>query len=152
REGVAALGPAFGDDEPGALQVLEDLLEEARRDRLALRDVLDLRRLTVVVEGDVEDRADSVAAFARELHRARLCVFPSDLSTTAGGISSSEMRKTWRPPRVARSRIASQRSPKSEPAPAAILGCRLVGVMPGRVLTSSTYSFSSSVTRRSTRA
>ena len=54
--------------------------------------------------------------------------------------------------RRAPSRIASQRRPKSKPAEAAILGSKLVGVIPGSVLTSSTYSFSPGVTKRSTRS
>lgn len=54
-------------------------------------------------------------------------------------------------PRRARCKIASHRSSKSYPAPLAILGSKDVGVMPGRVLTSRTYSFSPSVTSRSTR-
>src|SRR6185503_18475514 len=44
-----------------------------------------------------------------------------------------------------------QRSPKSYPDSAAILGNKLVGVIPGSVFTSRTYSFSPLVTRRSTR-
>src|SRR5690606_25218252 len=54
REAVAALGPALGADDSGALQILKDLLEEPRRNVLALGDVLDLSRAPIVVKGDVE--------------------------------------------------------------------------------------------------
>ncbi len=65
---VAAARAALGGDEAGLLQVLEDLLEEARRDQLALGDLADLCRAAVVVEGDVEQRPHSVAAFVGQLH------------------------------------------------------------------------------------
>src|SRR6478609_9632071 len=68
RQTVAALRPALGADNPGALQVLKDLLEEARRDVLPLGDVLDLSRLTFVEKGDIEQRTHGVAALVRQLH------------------------------------------------------------------------------------
>src|SRR5262249_1618572 len=49
------------------------------------------------------------------------------------------------------SRMASQSAPYSMPAAAAIFGSSDVGVIPGSVLTSRTYSFSPSVTSKSTR-
>ena len=67
---VAAARAALAGDEAGPPQVLEDLLEEARRDALTLGDVLDLRRRTIAVEGDVEQRAYPVAALVGQLHRS----------------------------------------------------------------------------------
>jgi len=52
---------------------------------------------------------------------------------------------------VARAKIASHSSAKPKPAARAIFGSKLVSVIPGSVLTSSTYSFWPSVTSKSTR-
>src|SRR5581483_770952 len=58
-------------DDTRALQILKDLLEKPWRDALSLGDVLDLRGLALVVEGDVEQRPNRVAALFRELHDRR---------------------------------------------------------------------------------
>jgi hypothetical protein len=67
-EVVAAARPALRADDPRTFQVLEDLLQKAHGDELALGDLANLRGATVVVEGDVEQRAHPVAAFVRQLH------------------------------------------------------------------------------------
>ena len=69
RQRVATPRAALGGHQGRPLEVLEDLLEEAGRNRLAPRDVLDLRGLPTAVKGDVENGADAVSAFVRELHR-----------------------------------------------------------------------------------
>src|SRR5262245_60928132 len=66
REVVPPARPALGREDAGLLEVLEDLLEEARGDQLTLGDLADLRRPAVVVKGDVEQRAHPVAAFVRQ--------------------------------------------------------------------------------------
>src|SRR5450631_4055101 len=68
RQAVATLRPALRAHDAGPLQVLEDLLEEAWRDVLALGDVLDLSRTALVIEGDIEQRAHGIAALVRQLH------------------------------------------------------------------------------------
>ena len=68
RQGVAAAGPALRGHQPSPLQVLENLLEKARRNGLTPRDVFDLRSLATAMKGDVEDGADAIATFVRELH------------------------------------------------------------------------------------
>src|SRR5262249_24070995 len=68
RKVVAAARPPFGADQPRALQILKDLLEETRRNGLTRRYVLDLRWPPVVMEGDVEEGAHAVAPLIRELH------------------------------------------------------------------------------------
>src|SRR5690606_7073752 len=75
REGVATAWPTLGGDEARTLEILKDLLEEARRDPLAVGDRANLGRASVVVEGDVEEGAYPVATLVRELHAA-CCVLP----------------------------------------------------------------------------
>src|SRR5690606_21472288 len=76
-EVVAAARAALGLHQPGALEILEDLLEVAQRDVLAAGDVAGLAgRLGLVlpVEGDVEDRADSVPRLGGQPHRTSKCL------------------------------------------------------------------------------
>src|SRR5688572_21496015 len=86
-EAVAALRSTFRADDAGALQILENLLQKSRRDRLALGDVAHLRGTAVVVEGDVEERSHGVATLVRQLHGAgaspRKLILTSDLSRTS---------------------------------------------------------------------
>src|SRR5690606_23370927 len=48
RQAISALRTTFAADDAGALQVLKNLLQEPRRDRLTLGDVLDLGGAPVV--------------------------------------------------------------------------------------------------------
>jgi len=67
-EVVTSARSALGAHQSRSFQVLENLLEEAGGNRLAGGDVLDLRWSPVIVEGDVEEGANSITPFVRELH------------------------------------------------------------------------------------
>ena len=71
-EPVAARRPAPRVEEPGALELEQDLLEVALRDALASRDVLDGLEVLAVVQGEVHHRLDGVLPLRRDPH-ARPC-------------------------------------------------------------------------------
>src|SRR5690606_12565251 len=68
RQHVAAAGAALAGHQPGAPQALEDLLEVARRDALALADRLHRHGLALSVVGEIEDAADRILRLDREAH------------------------------------------------------------------------------------
>ncbi len=69
---VAARRPAPGVEEPGALELEQDLLEVALRDPLPGRDVLDGLEILAVVQGEIHHRLDGVLPLRRDPH-ARPC-------------------------------------------------------------------------------
>jgi ParB family chromosome partitioning protein len=79
---------------------------------------------------------------------ARLTIFFVSCSASEAGFLPGLEVVQWH---TAPLRISSTRLSNESPAPAAILGSRDFSVIPGREFSSSTYSFSPSVTIRSTR-
>jgi hypothetical protein len=67
-EEVSPLWASLGVDEVGAPKLLKDLFEVAKGHVLAASDVPGLRGSTAIVIGDIEDSANAIARFGRELH------------------------------------------------------------------------------------
>lgn len=59
---------AFGADDTGLLQILEDLFEKTHGNRLPIGNLSNLRGTTLVVKRNVEKRTHSIAALVGQLH------------------------------------------------------------------------------------
>src|SRR5215813_3948720 len=76
RQMVPAGGAALGNEEPGALERQEYLLEIALRNRLPLGDLLDGNQSALALQREIEHRLDRVLAFGGDSHRPLLSARP----------------------------------------------------------------------------
>src|SRR5439155_4534136 len=89
RQPVAALGSALAAHDPSRAQLRQNVLEERDRNRLSLRDRVDLARRLLATIGQLDDGAHGVVGLCGDVH-ARILTY-----STADGRGASQFRPVW---------------------------------------------------------